>query len=125
MKLELTDSTEILLKAKALIERDGWIQRSNRKTDAHGNCVGRCLLGALSDASIVDGSMLDAEYNAQIDGYFEAIQRLEALTPTRSDSLVEWNDVRRRTKAQVLDLLTMAANKMPAICARRVRRRLK
>lgn len=96
---------DIILKAKELIERDGWVQGSLRWTH-DGVCQGRCLVGALRDASMLEISFPAPEYSARYNSYLAARQRVRDLA--WNDEVV-WNDTPGRTKDEVLEMLTKAA----------------
>lgn len=102
----MTDATtDIILKAKALIERDGWIRKSYRLDAADGTCQGRCLVGAIRDATIALGLTPIGEN--RFAAYRAARERLTSRVA--DDNLVAWNDAPERTKAEVLELLVEAA----------------
>ena len=86
IKLELMDTKEILI-------NEGWTQGSYYCTS------GRCLVGALATATCE--SWLDAEESMAAD-------LLLTCTDGSKKLLVDWNDVRGRTKGEVLSLIDKA-----------------
>ncbi len=86
-----------LLKTKQILIEEGWTQ------GFYCNGCRRCLVGALALAT--SQSWGDAE-----DG--EAANLLLSCTDGSKKLLVDWNDVKGRTKTEVLDLIDMAVAKL-------------
>lgn len=88
---------EYLLATKQILITEGWIQGSYICSG------GRCLVGALAKATCE--SCGDAE-----DG--EAANLLLSCTDGTKKLLVDWNDVKGRTKDDVLALIDLAVAKL-------------
>lgn len=115
----------IIEKAKELIMRDGWCQRTSRKSHWARReegvvevVTGRCLVGALSDAraEIVDPIYRSSgwDHNTAImscgirDNAFdiaEAVCKEIDDRPPVASNVVRWNDTPGRTKEEVLAFL--------------------
>jgi hypothetical protein len=90
---------EVLDKAAEVLERDGWCQ-SNFENKAGE----RCAVGALRQAS--------RELDGIISFRIEARTALAEYLEISSLDVIEWNDTRGRTAAEVIDALKHTAKNL-------------
>lgn len=88
MERKAKNSTEVLKAAKWILENVGWCQGQYAKSDDDGKYLAFCASGAI-DATVADWLIKS-----------EAKDRL--MVAISSVFIPEWNDGKRRTRAQVL-----------------------
>lgn len=96
-----TNTKEVLLAAKALLQNVGWCQNAYTTYDKQYNPTAYCLSGAVC---CVDGAYFTIQD--------EAISCLRSMLENKP-LIVNWNDQPGRTKEEVLALLDKAIAQCP------------
>lgn len=95
------DTHEVLVAARNLLEREGWVQRRGVTEN------GRCAVGA---TGCVAGLTPESCPVGAFDAFREANNALAVVLRERGESarVVDWNDTPGRTKEEVLALFARA-----------------
>lgn len=87
-------STTILVNAKKLLEKVGWVQGTYTKFE-NDTIIGHCAAGAIFNAF----NALDLPTS---DPLYQARQRFNQVVGISADAISRWNDQPTRTKEEVL-----------------------